>query len=139
MPVRVRHRQPVLAIDLGTSSVRSALFDSAAEMIPNSIASRPYQVTHSVTHSAELDPAAVLRATQHCLRQTHACLTKQKVLAIAASGFWHSLLGLDQNRCPLTPIYTWADSRGEEDAARLREQFSERALQRRTGCMLRST
>jgi len=39
---------------------------------------------------------------------------------------------------PLTPIYTWADARAASDAARLRETFDERAIQQRTGCMLRS-
>jgi gluconokinase len=129
----------VLAIDLGTSSVRSALLDAAAEIVPGSMASRRYRVAHSVSHAAELDPRTLLRATQHCLRRTRACLTTEKLPAIAGSGFWHSLLGLDQSGEPLTPIYTWADGRAEKDAARLRQQFSERALQRRTGCMLRAS
>jgi gluconokinase len=129
----------VLAIDLGTSSVRSALLDAATKMVPGSMASRRYRVAHSVNHAAELDARTLLRATQHCIRRTRACLTTEKLPAIAGSGFWHSLLGLDRNGEPLTPIYIWADGRAEEDAARLRQQFPERALQRRTGCMLRAS
>src|SRR5690242_16745164 len=124
MPARPRRPPLVLAIDLGTSSVRTALFDAAGKMIPDSIASQRYQVTHSSAHGAELDPRRLLRATQHCLRQSRSRLTTTKAPAIAASCFWHSLLGLDQNADPLTPIYTWADSRAEKDAAKLRQHFS---------------
>jgi gluconokinase len=129
----------VLALDLGTSSVRSALFDETAAMLPDSIASRRYRVAHSVSHAAELDPRTLLCATEHCLRRTRACLTTGKVPLIAGSGFWHSLLGLDKKGEPLTPIYTWADGRAARDAARLRKQFSERTFQARTGCMLRAS
>src|SRR5262249_24971822 len=129
----------VLAIDLGTSSVRSALFDADARIIRGSKASGTYKVIHSLAHAAELDPSILLRATKHCLRQTQSCLTKGERPAIAGSGFWHSLLGLDRNGEPLTPIYTWADGRSEPDAAQLRGKFSERAIQQRTGCMLRAS
>lgn len=125
---------PILALDLGTSSVRCALFDAAAKRIPKCSASQVYRVHHSAEHGAELDPAVLLRATRKCLR-----LTKSRASVIAGSGFWHSLLGLDREAKPLTPIYTWADTRGVEDAARLREQLDERVVQERTGCMLRAS
>ena len=128
----------VLAVDLGTSSVRTALFDQAAQRIAGSNASQTYRVRHSADHGAELDPAVLLRATKSCLRKTRG-LTKTPIRAIGGSGFWHSLLGLDRAGKPLTPIYTWADARSASDAARLRENFDEREIQQRTGCMLRSS
>ena len=132
-------RQPIiLAVDLGTSSVRTALFDSTAQPIPGSSASRLYQVRYTPGHGAELDPAILLRATRAALRQTlrHA---KGGPHTISGSGFWHSLLGIDAAGEPLTPIYTWADARGREDAARLRAEFDEHEIQQRTGCMLRAS
>ncbi len=56
---------------------------------------------------------------------------------VASCAFWHGLLGLDGKLRPLTPIYTWADSRCASDAAQLRREFSEDDLLQRTGCMLR--
>ncbi len=134
-----RHSSLVLALDIGTSSVRSALFDSAARPFPGSKAARSYRVRHSLDRAAELDPAVLLRASKHCLRQTRRCLTNDRPVAIAGSCFWHSLLGLDRTGQPLTPIYTWADARCAPDAARLRERVDERAIQQRTGCMLRAS
>ncbi len=128
----------VLALDLGTSSVRSALFDEKARRLPGSRASEKYRVRHSADHAAELDPATLLRAAQKCLRQTRS-LTKGAAPHIVGSGFWHSLLGLDRAGRPLTPIYTWGDSRGAAEAAHLRAELDERAIQQRTGCMLRAS
>ncbi len=130
-----RRSEPVvLALDLGTSSVRSGLFDDQARLIPGSRASVVYRVRHSADHGAELDPQVLLRGTRRCLR-----LTKSPLQTVAGSGFWHSLLGLDRAGNPLTPVYTWADARGAEDAAALRESLDERTIQQRTGCMLRAS
>jgi gluconokinase len=128
----------VLAIDIGTSSVRTALFDRNAQRTPHSNADQVYRVRHTAGHGAELDPQVLLRATRKCLRHTRR-LTMRPVDAVGGSGFWHSLLGLDRAGQPLTPIFTWADARCAKDAARLREKFDERAIQQRTGCMLRAS
>ncbi|MBA3543590.1 MAG: gluconokinase [Chthoniobacterales bacterium] len=128
---------PILAIDLGTSSVRTALFDEKLRALAGTSASSSYRVRHSVDHGAVLDPALLLRATHNCLGRTRR-LTKSQLPAVAGSAFWHSLLGLDRKGRPLTPIFTWADARGAEDAARLREELDERVIQQQTGCMLRA-
>ncbi|CAN5363286.1 gluconokinase [soil metagenome] len=128
----------VLALDLGTSSVRSALFDERARRIAGSTAQQTYRVRHSAAHAAELDPRHLLRAAGRCLRATRR-LTNGPIPAVSGSGFWHSLLGLDRRGEPLTPVFTWADARGTEDAARLRELLDERIIQQRTGCMLRAS
>ena len=134
-----RRAEPlVLALDIGSSSVRSALFDEKARLLPRSRASEVYRLRHSADHAAELDAALLLRATRKCLQQTRR-LTKSPLPIIAGSGFWHSLLGLDRAGKPLTPIYTWADSRCAPDAAQLREKLDERVIQKRTGCMLRAS
>lgn len=128
----------VLALDIGTSSVRSALFDGKGREKRHSRAREKYRVQHSADHGAELDPRVLLRAARKCLRQTRG-LTKTPIAAVGGSGFWHSLLGLDRDGQPLTPIFTWADARCIEDAARLREKLDEREVQQRTGCMLRAS
>jgi len=140
MPVRSRPARPaVLSIDIGTSSVRTGLFDHHARLIAPSKASQDYSVRHAPDHAATLDPAIPLRAAKKCLRQTRSCLTKSDRVVVAGSGFWHSLLGLDGHGDPLTPVYTWADAQAADDAARLRKRFDERAIQQRTGCMLRAS
>ncbi len=129
----------VLAIDLGSSSVRTALFRAnGARLLPSS-ASRSYAIRYSADGAAELDPLILLRAARACFRETASkAPPNESIELISGSGFWHSLLGLDKAGQPLTPVYTWADARAAPDAARLREEFSEREIQQRTGCMLRA-
>jgi len=131
-------------MDIGTSSTRSALFDGKGQALAKTVASREYAVRYGTDGAAELAPNLLLRASRLCLRETlresHAKpLRKIPIAAVAGSAFWHSLLGLDRKGAPLTPIFTWADSRCTSDAGRLREEFDEREIHARTGCMLRAS
>jgi len=128
---------PVLAIDMGTSSVRAALFDARGKRVPGTMAQRVYLLKTAVDGTAELDPFELLRQTKACLKS--AMEGWNTISGVGVSCFWHSLVGTDDEGNPLTPIYTWADSRCGADAARLREELSERAVHAETGCMLRSS
>ncbi len=134
----------ILAIDLGSSSVRTAWFSESGVPVAGSSASRKYTIRYTADGGATLDPADVLRAARACvattlkMRRDSAGLSARPAAGVAGSAFWHSLLGLDHRGRPLTPIYTWADSRSASDATRLRESLSERRIQLRTGCMLRA-
>lgn len=143
MPPRSASRSLVLAIDVGSSSVRSALFRETARRLPATLASRSYAIRYSADGAAELDAMVLLRATRQCIAETlrteRESRSKQRAItAVSGSGFWHGLLGLDAARQPITPVFTWADSRSKADAAQLRSEFDERDAQLRTGCMLRA-
>jgi gluconokinase len=144
----MRRRAPeflVLAMDIGSSSTRSALFDEKGRALIETAANREYAVRYSTDGAAELPPALLLRASRFCLQQTlqvrhlSSSLRKIPIVAVGASAFWHSLLGLDAKGRPLTPVFTWADSRCTADAARLREEFNEKEIHAQTGCMLRAS
>jgi len=128
---------PVLALDLGTSSVRAALFDLRGKRLPGTFAQRTYALKTAADGTAELDPFELLRQAKACLKA--AATGWHAISGVGVSCFWHSLLGTDEEGNPLTPIYTWADSRCREDAARLRAEFSEQVVHEETGCMLRSS
>jgi gluconokinase len=135
----------VLAIDIGTSSLRTALFDGRAQRFIQTTAQQTYSLRVTADGGAELSPQTLRRTLLSCLARTlriyrsDRALRSRPIVAIGTSCFWHSLLGTDEAGRALTPIYTWADSRCREDAARLRAEFSERAIHARTGCMLRSS
>jgi gluconokinase len=134
----------VLAMDIGTSSTRTALFDEKGRLFAKTVASRGYAVCYT-EDSGELSPAVLRRASANCVQETlrarraSASLRKIPIGAVGASAFWHSLLGLDRKGRAITPVYTWADSRCAEDAVRLRQEFDERKIHARTGCMLRAS
>jgi gluconokinase len=135
----------VLAMDIGSSSARSALFDEAGRVLTKTLASREYAVRYTADRGAELSPTVLLRAAKLCLQKTLRARDSTRsfreipIAAVAGSAFWHSLLGLDRKGRPLTPVFTWADSRCASDAAQLRGQFDERKIHAQTGCMLRAS
>ncbi|MEY2563312.1 MAG: gluconokinase [Verrucomicrobiota bacterium] len=135
----------VLAMDLGSSSTRSAFFDESGQVLPGTGASRNYAISYSADGGAELSPLTLRHAAAECWRRAlqtrreSPSLRKIPIAAVSASAFWHSLLALDRKGRPITPIYTWADSRCTVDAASLREEFDERKIHERTGCMLRAS
>ncbi|MDQ3622964.1 MAG: gluconokinase [Verrucomicrobiota bacterium] len=135
----------ILALDVGTSSTRTALFDAKAHRLPGTTAQQTYPLITSVVGGAELDPELLLRAAQQCLTETMGAyrrapeLRGRNIAGIAVSCFWHSLIGTDALGNPLTRVITWADARCRTDAADLRKTFSEKAVHARTGCMLRAS
>ena len=129
----------ILALDVGTSSTRTALFDASAHRIDDTTAQEKYPLIISADGAAEIEPSVLLRAVRRCLAQTMAKARGRRIAGIGASCFWHSLIGTDAAGKPLTRIVTWADTRCRADAAKLRERFSEKQTHARTGCMLRAS
>lgn len=129
----------VLAIDMGTSSTRTALFDRHGRRLSGTLAQEPYALRTSVDGAAELDPLVLEAALAKCLTLTLRRTGRRPVVSAGVSCFWHSLLGCDKAGKPLTPIYTWADGRCREDAALLRTELSEANYHAQTGCMLRAS
>jgi gluconokinase len=135
----------VLVFDIGTSSLRTALFTSAGERLLETTAQAAYPLHTTADSGAEASPSILKSTAENCLRKTlqvyreNHSLRDAPIIAIGGGCFWHSLLGVDENNLPLTPIITWADSRCRGEAAQLREEMSERAVHKRTGCMLRTS
>jgi gluconokinase len=135
----------LLAIDVGSSSTRSALFDMQARQFIATAARKTYRLVHTRDGGAELPVEILRRAVMNCLDATlrryraDRSLRHRPIIAVGTSCFWHALIGTDASGRALTPIYTWADSRCRRDAARLRAELSERKIHARTGCMLRAS
>jgi len=132
-----------LAIDIGTSSTRSAIYDARGERLLETTAQVAYPLIAGADGRAELRPEDLRRAADAVLAKTFAMWRKAKtrgpIAGVGVSCFWHSLMGLDAKDRPITPVYTWADSRCRDAAASLRKNPGEVALHARTGCMARAS
>lgn len=132
----------VLTLDIGTSSVRAMLFDACGREILGSEAQVKYAQTTSRDGGVETDPDALLKHTVASIEKLLRATPKRDLSRIAAIGvscFWHSLLGLDENRDAVTPLYSWADTRSHEQAAAMKSHFDEDEYHTRTGCFLHSS
>ena len=128
----------VLALDIGTSSVRARLYDrGGVETDPGPDATRRY--TWDLSGGGMFLPAEELFG--HVAGVLDAAATRARedglqIVAVAVAAFWHGILGVDASGAPLTPVFGWADQRGVRQALRLRAQGDERSIHARTGCFL---
>ena len=129
-------RRGVLALDVGTSSVRAAVYDAAGRMLPQTYAAITYQVDTREAGQVSSDPEMLFRLVGRVIDQALAAVARRRVevLAVAMSCYWHSLLGLDGQGRPSTEVLTWADTRSSAHGNDLRAGADEQAYHRRTGC-----
>jgi gluconokinase len=138
VPEREARAPFVLAIDAGTSSVRALVFDQRGNAVEGAEAQLPYRIDTTPDGGATFDADALLELTiqtiDRLVESSEAALTQ--VAAVGTTSFWHSLLGLDGDGDPCTPVYYWADTRSAQDALALREELDAHAIWQRTGCRL---
>ena len=129
----------VIALDVGTSSVRASFYDGGGRAVPGR--SHQVQCAPRLTRDGgvEHDAARLLDAVAVCLDAIHPNRPPEETRAVGVATFWHGLLGFDTGGRPVTPIYTWADTRGVRDAQLLRSALDDEALHARTGCHLHSS
>jgi gluconokinase len=130
----------ILALDVGTSSVRAALFTTGAVRLLETSAQEAYVLRVAPDGTAELDAHTLENATRRVIKGALAARKELRgnppIVAVGMSCFWHSLLGQKGNRP--TPIYTWGDRRCQPEADRLRDTLNEKAYHAKTGCLLRT-
>jgi len=104
----------VLALDLGTSSVRALLFDAEGKAVPGLLARRKTQLAIDDDGKAELDPDQVVDAVGACLDELAAGGHLDPVQDVAISSAWHSVIAVDRQGRPRSGALTWADTRAAE-------------------------
>lgn len=125
----------VLGLDIGTSGVRAALFDERGSEVSGASVKthRSYSIFNDFS-TLDADALIELVADTIDLLLAQPFISTEKVELIAISCFWHSLVGIDENNSPTTPVLTWADTRAADTAVDLRNRLDESATHNRTGC-----
>jgi len=138
---KTKSSEGVLALDLGTSSVRAVVYDTRGQMLAPTLCDLPYKVQTTDPGEVSSDPDDLLRLIATSLDIALKAARKEKVdiIAAAAACYWHSLMGVDRNGRPTTELLTWADTRSAPETRSLRTQFDERAYHSRTGCFFHAS
>lgn len=128
----------ILAVDIGTSSVRALVFDRLGRSVTQLKTHLPYQMQTTADGGVEIEAENILRLVASVIDRTlhRARRRRGEIRAVAFSTFWHSLLGLGMAGRPVTPLLSWADTRSRHAADTLRRALDERAVHLRTGCRL---
>jgi gluconokinase len=123
----------VLALDLGTSSVRALVFDGRGRAVPGVLARRPTDLRVDDAGRAELDPDEVVAAVGECLDELAGKGHLDEVGQVATSCAWHSVIALDAAGRRLTGALTWADTRAAGLLGEVRRRADLDRLQAATG------
>ena len=127
----------LLGLDVGTTAVKAALFDTSGRELAHGRAPTPWR---AVPTGAELDPDKLLHAAVAAAREAVAAAGGGTVAAIGVAGMAETGVLLDGHGRPAVPSIAWHDSRGGEQAARLARDlpdYGERVgLPVRTMCTL---
>lgn len=131
----------VLAIDVGTTSVRAELYDRRGWDVRGTAAAVESPLTVTADGGATMDPDRLLDRTLQVVDRAvqvaaRAFGERGTIAAVGISTFWHSFLGIDEQGRPTTPLFLWADSRARDQMRVLRSRLDERAVHARTGCLL---
>ena len=126
----------VLAIDMGSSSIRALLFDAAGRQLDSSETQLTHALKTTPDGGSEANAANLLDLTFRCIDKTveRAGDRATDISAVGISCFWHSLLGLDGSGEPTTPVLMWSDKRSGADVADLRDRIAPETLHQQTGC-----
>ena len=123
----------VLGVDVGTTATKVVAVEASGVMVGSVEQGYPTRTTEP--GEAVQDPVALreaaLDAVARCAEISAAA--GREVAGLAFSGALHSLLGLDRAGEPVTPVYSWADTRAAGAARRLRAEPAGAALHRETG------
>ena len=131
----------VLAIDIGTSSVRALVCDAEGNALADSETQIPYSLRTTQGGAADFDAEPLVEIVVTAIDGTLSkCVDHtSNVVVVGVTSFWHSLLGLDESGEPATPVYFWADSRSDATIDQLRQRADWVAIRQRTGCRLHSS
>ena len=132
------HAPYVLAIDVGSSSVRATVYDVGANALPGMSVATPH-VTPTSPNGGAADDALVLADVVERTIDKLLSLTgdvKSNIVAVGLDTFVGNLLGLDGEGQPTTPVYTYADTRALEEVAQMRRDLDAVDVHQRTGVTL---
>ena len=129
----------MLALDVGSSSVRAAFFDSRGDEVAGTRARVVRDFHTTADGGSELDAERALAEVASVIDDALARAPERvlsRTVAVAVACFWHSLVGAGPDGRAVTPVYGWADTRAARQAETLRRELDERDVHARTGCRL---
>lgn len=135
--MKMRPESPfVLAIDIGTSAVRAGIFDSHARAVDQTAVTVPHHQRVGADGTSEEPADSILLAAEQAVDGAVSAASRLglEVAAVAVDSMAGTMLAVDQEGQPVTPVYTYADTRSAPDVRRLLNDLDVPAVYQRTGC-----
>ena len=131
----------ILALDIGTSSVRAALYDAKGDVLPETMVKNERAVTVTDEGGAELNAEIAFKQVEKAIGDVLKKYPPEdgEIQYAATACFWHSLIGVDAGGEATTPVYIWAETRPAKYVDVLREKLDEKKIHNRTGARFHSS
>ncbi len=133
-----KHAEPplVLALDVGSSGTRGRLCDAHGRTLKRCEARLRHQAISKADGTVVGDANAVLDEVVEIIDRVLDAAGKRAdaIAAVCCDTYASSLVGIDARGRPLTPVYTYADSRPAPQVEQLQRELDEDTVQQRTGC-----
>src|SRR5713226_6445862 len=132
----------VLALDIGTSSIRAILYDRQARPVPGAAVHIRHSPRIESDGTSEMDADELADLVWVAIVQLIAKAGARRASNIAGVGvstFWHGLVAADDAARALSPIYLWSDTRSWKSAENLKDRVDPEAVRQRTGCPIHSS
>lgn len=130
----------VLALDIGSSSVRANLFTAGARRLRSYETQLTYKAAHA-EGGAEIDAQELIDLLFSAIDKTLAKAGENAagIRGVGMCSFVSNLVGVDHAGKAVTPLYTWADTRPTSEADELKSRLDEMEVLERTGCYLHAS
>lgn len=126
----------IMAIDIGTSSIRASIYDYKGNSINNFATQTIYTMQIGMDGKVEIPAEELATLVFNTIDKLIAQLGKRgyQIQAVGIASFWHSLLAIDNQNKPLTPLISWNDTRSTSLSQVLSQQIASDNYHQRTGC-----
>ena len=129
----------ILAIDIGSSSVRAVLFEHRAEgvhLIPDAIVQKSYQFETDNKGKATVNPIYLRQLVESCIDDILQHPNAQTIIALGMDTFVGNILALDKQKKPLADVDTYADTRSNDFVEALEQAIDTETYHQRTGTLI---
>ncbi len=123
-------RDRILVFDVGTSAIKTALFDAALNPLALSATEYPMRASGAFVETRPTDYLDAMAKGVSKLKET-ADVSRAAAICITTQG--ETLLAADEDGAALSPAIVWLDARAFEEAKRLSAAFSEETFYETTG------
>ena len=126
----------ILAVDVGSSSVKAALYDANATMVEGTLSQSGHELHTDVSGAAVEQPGHVLESVEAVIDGVlqRSGRRRDEIAAVGMDSMAMTIVPLDDEGWPLGPFFTYADSRARAEVDELRDLIDEEAVHQRTGC-----
>jgi len=137
----IQNHKFVLTLDIGTSSLRAMLFDAHARAVPGVESQIKYEMRTTPDGGVEADADQMLGYAESAIDTVLARVGDRAadIAAVASDSLVSNVLGVDADGRPVTPVYTYADTRCAREVTELRTRFDEGVVHQRVGTLFHTS